>query len=111
MTRKDDAVRNEILARLAQSRAEIQQVLDPPPEASSEAGSTPSRAKGTFPRSRTMQLLLSNRGLVAAGALVGGLLLARPRLAWRLIRLLPTRALARSFLLRAFSTMRAKSGE
>ena len=62
--------------------------------------STPSSARGKFPRSRTMQLLASSRGLGAVGAVVVGLLSARPGLAWRLIRLLPTRALARSFLLR-----------
>jgi hypothetical protein len=36
----------------------------------------------------------------AIGAVAGGLLLARPALAWRLIRLLPTSALARMAIAR-----------
>jgi hypothetical protein len=104
---QDDAAREEISARLAQSRAEIRRLLEPPHK-ESPAAATPSGAPGEFPRSRTMQILTSGRGLGAVGALLGGLLIARPALAWRLIRLLPTSALARMFLARAISAMRAK---
>jgi hypothetical protein len=108
MTQQNDATRDEILARLAQSRTEIRRLLDPPPHDAREAGPTQSGAAGEFPRSRTMKALLSGRGLSAVGAVVGGLILARPALAWRLIRLLPTRAVARMLLLRAITAMRAK---
>jgi hypothetical protein len=103
---KDAAARDEILARLAQSRAEIRRVLEPPSAASAEE--RPAGEADTFPRSRTMQALLSGRGLGAAGAVLGGLLVARPALAWRLLKLLPTSALARMFLVKFIAAMRAK---
>ena len=37
-----------------------------------------------FPRSRTMQMLMSGRGLGTLGALAAGLIVARPALALRL---------------------------
>jgi hypothetical protein len=72
-----DSAQRETLARLAQSRAEICSLLDPPPpsDRANESGAT---ATGAFPRSRTMRLLMSGRGLGTVGALAGGLLLARP---------------------------------
>jgi hypothetical protein len=79
-----DSAQRETLARLAQSRAEICSLLDPPPpsDRANESGAT---ATGAFPRSRTMRLLMSGRGLGTVGALAGGLLLARPALALRLL--------------------------
>jgi hypothetical protein len=109
MTLQDQAARDEILARLAQSRAEIRRLLDRPPDVPGEERPTPSGATGEFPRSRTMQMLLSSRGLGAVGAVAGGLLLARPGLAWRLIRMLPTGAVARMLLSRVISAMRTKA--
>jgi hypothetical protein len=103
-----DAARDEILAKLAQSRAEIRRVLDPPPGESAATGPTPGEAAGEFPRSRTMQMLLSGRGLAAVGTVVGGLLIARPALALRLIRLLPISAVARMILVRAIAALRAR---
>jgi len=104
--RTPDAERDEILARLAQSRAEIRRVLEPPPIEPAEARAV--ARGGEFPRSRTMRMLMSGRGLGVAGAVLAGLLVARPALAWRLIRLLPTGALARMLILRAIGAMRAK---
>jgi len=99
MTPQEQAQRDAILARLIESRAEICRLLEPPAEALDEstdaAGDRPA-----FPRSRIMQALMSGRGLGALGAVAGGLLLARPALAWRLIRLLPTSAVARALLVR-----------
>lgn len=43
---------------------------------------------------------MSGRGLGAIGAIASGLVLSRPALAWRLIRLLPTSAVARAILAR-----------
>jgi hypothetical protein len=108
MEQWNGATRDEILARLAQSRAEIRRILDPPSDEAREADPARNASAGEFPRSRTMRALLSGRGLGAVGAVVGGLILARPALAWRIIRLLPTSAVARMLLLRAISAMRAK---
>jgi hypothetical protein len=92
-----DTRREAILARLAESRAEIKRLLEPRSEESGEDGAD----NGTgFPRSRTMRALMSGRGLGAVGATAAGLLMARPALAWRLIRMLPTGALLRMGLAR-----------
>jgi hypothetical protein len=100
-TRGDLATRDALLARLAQSRAEIKRRLEPPPDAeNADGGASPSHTRGGFPRSRTMRTLMSGRGIGAIGAVAGGLLLARPALAWRLIRLLPTGAVARMVVAR-----------
>ncbi len=102
------ATRDEILARLAQSRAQIRRLLDPPREPTGEAGGTADGAAGEFPRSRTMRILMSGPGLGAVAAVVGGLLIARPALAWRLIKLLPTGAIARTFIVRALAGLKEK---
>jgi hypothetical protein len=105
---RNDAARQEVLAKLAQSRAEIRRLLEPPRDGAPGAGPTPSGATGEFPRSRTMQMLMSGRGLGTVGAILGGLLIARPALALRLVRMLPIGAVARVLLLRAIAGMRAK---
>jgi hypothetical protein len=109
MSESDEVLRTETLARLAQSRAEIRRVLEPPlHEHQAEVGAERSASFGQFPRSRTMRLLMSGRGLGTVGALVGGLLVARPALALRLLRLLPSSAVARMLLVRAVAALRAK---
>jgi hypothetical protein len=55
-----------------------------------------------------MQMLLSGRGLGTLGAILGGLFIARPALALRLLRMLPTGAVARMLMLRAIAAMRPK---
>jgi hypothetical protein len=105
---QDSAARNEILARLAQSRQELRSVLDPPRGQSDGNGATSSHGHSEFPRSRTMQMLLSSRGLGTVGALVGGLLIARPAMALRILRLLPASAIGKMLLARAVTAMRAK---
>jgi hypothetical protein len=109
MTARDDAARIEIRARLAASRQELRRVLDPPRN-DGEAGVSGDLADG-FPRSRTMQLLMSGRGLGTVGAILAGLLLARPTLALRLLRMLPASAVARMVMTRAFSALRAKQAQ
>jgi len=110
MTQRDDAAREQVLARLAKSRAEILRLLEPPAEEAAETRRWRSSVPGEFPRSRTMQMLLSGRGLGVVGALLGGLFVARPALAWRLIRMLPTNAVARALIVRAIAALRAKQG-
>jgi hypothetical protein len=100
MNPADEVQRKALLKRLAESRAEIKRLLEPRPDQRGEAGD------GTgFPRSRTMRALMSGRGLGAVGATAAGLLMARPALAWRLIRMLPTGALLRMGLARVLGGM------
>lgn len=109
MTDPDQAVRAEILARLAVSRQELRQLLEPPPQApGADGGSGPGVSRGGFPRSRTMQMLMSERGLGILGAAATGLLVARPAVALRLLRMLPASAFAKMLLARALTSFRPK---
>jgi anti-sigma factor RsiW len=106
MMEKDAAARTLILAKLAQSRAELRALLDPPrPEPGADASSGARRSE--FPRSRTMQTLLSSRGLGAAGALIGGLLIARPALALRVLRMVPASAVGKMLLVKAMEAFKS----
>ena len=110
MPDRDAEARAEILARLAASREELRRVFDP--QNNSNGGeSVPGDHPGGFPRSRTMQLLMSGRGLGTVGAVVAGLLLARPALALRLLRMLPAGAVARMVMARALGAMRARQDQ
>lgn len=106
------ASRDEILARLALSRAEIRRVLEPPPPRPHHSGAYEAHLDesigGAFPRSRTMKVIMSGRGLGTVGAVVGGLLMARPALALRLLRMLPTGAVARMLMVKAVTAMRSR---
>jgi hypothetical protein len=106
MMDSEAATRAAIIARLAASREELRQLLELPHkvDGNSAAGAHP----GAFPRSRTMQMLLSGRGLGTVGAAAAGLLVARPALALRLLRMLPAGALARMLLARAVTALRSK---
>jgi hypothetical protein len=103
VTDPDTIARKALLARLALSRAELKLLLDPPPPPGTPGEKPP--ASG-FPRSRTMRALLSHRGLGAVGALAGGLLIARPALALRLLRLIPASAVSRMLIARAIDYLR-----
>ena len=101
----EEVQRKAILARLAESRAEIKRLLEPRGGEGGQEG----EADGTgFPSSRTMRALMSGRGLGAVGATAAGLLMARPALAWRLIRMLPTGALLRMGLGRVLGGMQGR---
>jgi len=106
LTRRAET-RDEIVARLAQSRAEIRRLLEPPPDEFAGEGRG-ARESGAFPRSRTIRTLMGGGGLGVAGAILAGLFIARPALAWRLVRMLPTGALARTFIVRAIAAMRSR---
>jgi hypothetical protein len=105
MRERDEAARAQILAKLAVSREELQRVLDPPhtapPDGAGDRG-------GSFPRSRTLRMLMSGRGVGTLGAVAAGLLVARPALALRILRMLPASAIGRTLLVRAVSALRAK---
>ena len=70
----------------------------------------PQSSGGEFPRSRTMRALLSSRGLGAIGALAGGLLVARPTLALRLLRMVPVSAVGKILITKAITGLRARRG-
>jgi hypothetical protein len=107
VTDQDAETRAEILARLAESREELRRRLDPPRNGS-DGGSKAGDYPGGFPRSRTMQMIMSSRGLGTVGAIAAGLLIARPALALRLLRMLPVSAVARMLMLKAFTSLRRK---
>lgn len=108
MTAQSEAARTEILARLAQSREELRSILDPPrKEPGADGSAIPDSPRG-FPRSRTMQLLMGERGLGILGAAVAGLLFARPTFTLRLLGAQPAGWLAKMLLMRAFTALRSK---
>ena len=100
MVDRDAQAISLIHAKLVQSREELRSILDPAPGEYAYAG---------FPRSRTMQMLLSSRGLGTLGALAGGLLIARPALALRLLRLVPAGSVAKMIMARAIGALKSKS--
>jgi hypothetical protein len=108
MIDKEQEARAEILARLKTSRDELRQLLDPPPHGTSDEQATrPGVSSEGFPRSRTMRALMSSKGLTTLGAAAAGLLVARPALALRLLRMLPASAFARMLLVRAVTAFRS----
>jgi len=112
MPAQDDTARREqLLASLAQSREELRNILDPERTESDDDLGPGNHAAGGFPRSRTMQMLMSGRGLGTVAAVAGGLLIARPALALRLIRMVPASAVARWALVRAVTALRGKPGK
>jgi len=108
MTDRDAAARDLIRNRLAQSREELRLLLDPPPTEGNAGGEARMNGHAGFPRSRTMQMLLSSRGLGTLGALAGGLLIARPALALRLLRFVPANAVAKMIMAKAVSALKSK---
>ena len=108
MADPDEAARTEILVRLAASRQEIRRLLDPPRNEAAARDSISGGGSGEFPRSRTMQMLMNGRGLGTLGAIAAGLLMARPALALRLLRMLPVSAIARTLLMRGLTSLRER---
>jgi hypothetical protein len=106
MKPRDDAARDAILARLAESRAEIRHLLERRSEEGGDAAAD--HDEHAFPRSRTMRMLLSGRGLGALGATVAGLIVARPALIWQLIRVVPKGALLRVLAVRLTDALRSR---
>jgi len=109
MSDRDAAARAEILARLCESREELRRRLDPPrqePDGIGAAGDQP--APDGFPRSRTMRMLMSGGGVGTLGAVAAGLLIARPALALRLLRMLPVGAFAKMLVSKALTALRTK---
>ena len=66
------------------------------------------RSSGTFPRSRTLQLLTSSKGVVLLAVAAGGLLLLRPTLIKRAIRFVPMGPLVNMLASRFLGDSRSK---
>ena len=111
MMDRDAGARSQIHGKLVQSREEVRAILDPPPGERGGGAHVPGNGHGGFPRSRTMQMLMSGRGLGTMGALAGGLLIARPALALRLLRFVPASAVAKIIMAKALGALKAKSEE
>jgi hypothetical protein len=105
---RDASAREELHRKLARSREEVSRLLDPPRGNSATNGQAGATGHSDFPRSRTMKILLSSRGLGAMSALAAGLLIARPALALRLLKALPVSALAKTLITRVMSALKAK---
>jgi hypothetical protein len=103
--------RRDTLAKMQASRAEIRRLLEPPEDSGEAQGQDGIGAvPGAFPRSRTMRLLLSGRGIGTVGAMVGGLVLARPTLAFKLLRMIPAGTVGRLLLIRGIAALRNRRG-
>ena len=102
--------KDTIVAKMAQSRQEIRRLLEPPPQQAGSHNGAASGVAGDFPRSRTMKLLMSGRGIGAVSAVLGGILMARPALAIRLLRMIPVGAVARMLLVKGIETLRSRRG-
>jgi hypothetical protein len=101
MIARDEDARAETLAKLAHSRRQLRALLEgrsgEPWDEQRRLGANEAQ---TFPRSRTMRMLLSSRGLGAVAAVLCGLLISRPALALRLLRVIPMGAVARALVVR-----------
>ena len=102
MTDQDAESRKQVLARLAVSRGEYRAILDPA-QGGLDAGQAAMHAG--FPRSRTMQMLMGKRGLGTLGALAAAVLVARPKLALKLWRMVPGRLVKRLLIGRALAML------
>jgi hypothetical protein len=105
-----ELARSETLARLAQCREELRQTLASPPEPDGIERAAARGAGGEFPRSRTMKAIFTGRGIGTVGALIGGLIMARPELALRLLRMIPTGAIARLLAGKVVSALKSRRG-
>jgi hypothetical protein len=103
MTDQGAESRSQVLARLAASREEYRAILDPSRD-NPAAGETAAGHAG-FPRSRTMQMLMGRGGLGTLAALAAALLLARPKLALKLWRMLPGKIVKRLLIGRAIAML------
>jgi hypothetical protein len=108
-TPDDGGAEAEIVNRLSLSRAELREILDPQRDDSVRGENGGVRKNGAFPRSRTMRMLLTSRAAGTVAALGAGLLISRPAIVWRLLRMIPAGAIARMTILRLFTARGAKT--
>jgi hypothetical protein len=73
--------------KIMESRAELQRLL--------VDNADEHAASGIFPRSKTLQLFTSNSGVVLMAIAAGGLILLRPTLIKRALRIVPLGAMVR----------------
>jgi len=117
MAHNGDASKFETLAKMAETRAEIRRLLEPRPRLfrggadagrPADGGADGHELPEVFPRSHTMRLLMSGRGIGTVAAVVAGLVLARPALALKLLRMIPAGAVARILMQKAITALRAE---
>ncbi len=106
MISAEQHTRASALAKLASTREELRVLFEPAVESTAGPGAPGKHAVPGFPRSRTMQMLLSGKGIGTVGALVGGVIAARPALALRLLRLVPVTAVGKLLLGKGIGLMR-----
>jgi hypothetical protein len=87
------SARERITTHLAESRAQLRQLLDIDHDESRAAGAV-------FPRSRTMRALTRHPALAIAVVAAAGVLVVRPEFAVRFARLIPLGAIGRTLMLR-----------
>lgn len=87
--------------RLAQSRLALEQLLGTRRGAAQDGAS-----HAGFPRSHTMRALFFGRGWSALAAVACGLLISRPAMGLRLLRLLPLGTISRMFIARYLHSRR-----
>jgi hypothetical protein len=105
----DGSAEAGIVNRLAISRGQLREILDPQRDDSIRGGHGGGRQNGTFPRSRTMRMLMTSRAAGTVAAVGAGLLISRPAILWRLLRMIPAGAIARMTILRLFTARGAKT--
>jgi hypothetical protein len=94
-------------SRLAETRQQLVDLFTADRQESA-AGQPASPRAGSFPRSHTIRLLLGKQGLGALAVIIGGILVARPAIAWRLLRLLPIKTFARTMFVRFLTSQGSK---
>ena len=105
----DGSAEAEIVNSMAVSRAQLREILDPQRDGSIHDENGEVRQSGAFPRSRTMRMLLTSRAAGTVAAVGAGLLISRPSIVWRLLRMIPAGAIARMTILRLFTARGAKT--
>jgi hypothetical protein len=108
MNAMDDDAEADIVQKLAESRSQLREILDPLRKPAAAGGPAGARGSHGFPRSRTMRMLMSSRTVGTIAAVGAGLLISRPGIVWRVLRMIPAGAIARMTILRLFTARGAK---
>ncbi|MBC7984088.1 MAG: hypothetical protein H7Y02_09565 [Candidatus Obscuribacterales bacterium] len=92
--------RMETSRKISASREQLRQLLE---GQRTEVDPDANSSFNEFPRSKTLRFLRSNSAIGVAAAIAGGILLMKPGLAARAIRLVPVNTLVRMLAVRLLS--------